>query len=110
MTRPLFPGMNYLGILWLTGRTNPRLPQTRPYGKPNPDLKPTVEIKDKQSTSDFKKWQCFKCGDRWAPGHQCKRMTLHQIEAEYLEEENTDEEEIVGEASLEEGENDGEVN
>lgn len=56
----------------------------------------------------FKKVECYKCGDKWAPSHQCKNKTLHNIEGK-LPEEELDEEEIVAEPSLEEGDIEGEV-
>lgn len=59
---------------------------------------------------EFKKGECFKCCEKWAPGHQCKTCTLHQIEGNYPDEEdNTDEEEVIAESSHEEGETYGEV-
>lgn len=58
--------------------------------------------------TEFKKGQCFKCGDRWAPGHQRKTHTLHQMEGESPKEEDNDEE-VIAELGLEEADNEGEV-
>lgn len=89
--------------------SNPRLSQTRLFEKPSIDPKLALEVKVKQSKFEFKKGQLFKCGDRWVPGHQCKPRTLHQIEGDFLEEEDVEEEEIVAEFILEEGEIEGKV-
>lgn len=82
--------------------------QTKTFRKPNPELKIVVDSKTNKPTSDFKKGQCFQCGDKWAPGQQCKTWKLHRIEGE-LPKEDTDKDEIIAEASLGEGDNEGKV-
>lgn len=67
-----------------------------------------ADSKTRIPTLDFKKGQCFECGDKWAPGHQWKDKTLHNIEGELPEDEDSDEE-VIAEASLEKEDNKGEV-
>lgn len=47
---------------------------------------PTVDHKSVKASTEFKKGECFKCRDKWSPGHQCKSRTLHQSEGEYTKE------------------------
>lgn len=79
----------------------------RNTGRFNSDIKATTNFKGGKPSSKFKKGQCFKYGDKWAPGHQCKQKTLHNIEGE-IDYEDSDTKEVIAEVSLEEGDNKGE--
>lgn len=72
------------------------------------DPKQLTDTRSGKPNLEIKKGQCFKCGDKWALGHQCKSKTLHNIEGELLEYDDN-KEEIKAETSLEEGENEREV-
>lgn len=89
---------------YFKGSNNNQRPQ---QGKSFPNPKTNIG----KPTKEFKKGKCFKYDDKWAPGHQCKAKTFHQMEGELSDEEDEaiDEEEIIAEASPEEGETEGEV-
>lgn len=87
-----------------------RISHPKPFKRSNVLTKPATDQKPSKPNREFKKGECFKCGEKWAPGNQCKTCTLHLIEEELPEEEeDSEEEEIIAEPSLEEGEIDGEV-
>lgn len=83
----------------------PSPPKT--FTRPKTDPKAVADHKSGKPISELKKGQCFKYGDKWSLGHQCKGRTLHNIEGVLQEDDN--EEEVIVEASLEEGDNGKEV-
>lgn len=88
-----------------------RASQPKPFERSNIFPRPAIEQKANKPIREFEKRECFKCEEKWAPGHQCKTRTLHLIEGELpKEEEDTEEEEeVIAETSLEKGKMEGEV-
>nr|GEU69839.1 retrotransposon Gag domain, retroviral aspartyl protease [Tanacetum cinerariifolium] len=59
--------------------------QPKPYPKAN------LRITDAEKQNHFLKEECFRCGDKYGPGHRCKTGTFKVLEAE---EENGEHQEI----------------
>lgn len=73
------------------------------------ELTLVLDPRESRPINDVKKGQCFRCGDKCYPAHQCKNKTFHSIEGELAEEDDSDEDEIIVESSPKEGCNEGEV-
>lgn len=82
--------------------------QNRSIGKHTPEPKFLTDQKGNKPTADFKKGQCYRCGDKWLLATNA-RVELYTTLRGELPEEDTDEEEIVAEPSLEEGDTEKEV-
>ncbi|GKC97941.1 retrotransposon gag domain, retroviral aspartyl protease [Tanacetum coccineum] len=59
--------------------------------QPKPDPKSNLRITDAEKQNRFLKGECFRCGDKYGPGHRCKTGTFKVLEAE---EENGEQREI----------------
>ncbi|GJY62446.1 retrotransposon gag domain, retroviral aspartyl protease, partial [Tanacetum coccineum] len=59
--------------------------------QPKPDPKSNLRITDAEKQNRFLKGECFRCGDKYGPGHRCKTGTFKVLEAE---EENGEQQEI----------------
>ncbi|KAJ0501159.1 putative retrotransposon gag domain, aspartic peptidase domain superfamily [Helianthus annuus] len=44
--------------------------------------KPPIRISETEKQTRFLKGECFRCGDKYGPGHRCKAGTLKLLEAE----------------------------
>lgn len=53
---------------------------TKNFAKNN--SKPPLRISDVDKQSRFLKGECFRCGEKYGPGHRCKIGTLKVLEVE----------------------------
>lgn len=74
--------------------------KTAQYRLENRQISTSKESNDQKGGREFLKGECFKCGDKWSPGHQCKGRTLHNIEGEFPEDYG--EEEVTAKPGYEE--------
>ncbi|KAD5961022.1 hypothetical protein E3N88_12495 [Mikania micrantha] len=60
-----------------------RAPETfRPSGKPDPTPPARgVTLTDSEKQTRFLKGECFRCGDKYGPGHRCKTGSLKVLES-----------------------------
>nr|GEX57582.1 retrotransposon Gag domain, retroviral aspartyl protease [Tanacetum cinerariifolium] len=61
--------------------------------QPKPDPKSNLRITDAEKQNHFLKRECFRCGDKYGPGHRCKTGAFKLLEADDVE-EPTDTQEV----------------